>query len=228
MIRNIAILFAVLILSGCASTKNIPMQDDAFVDNAPSSITSSSRVKPDFSAMTAGKGAFALIGALASISAGNELIEQNQVDDPAVYISQSLTDSLKKQFSLKTISNNDTLIDSDQPSVIAKHYPSSDLVLDVQTINWSFIYFPTDWDNYRVIYTAKLQLIDTRNKSMIAEGFCKRIPEEDENAPSYKDLTSNQAQGLKNELQLAAEHCIEEFSTKVLKIKPATIQALNT
>lgn len=218
MIKSITLLLAVFILAGCVSTKNMPMQPDVFAVDAPKTITTSFREKPSFSAMTAGKGAFALVGALASISAGNDLIEQHQIEDPAVYIGQSLTGALKQRYALDIANNNGAVLDVDEPSSIAERYPKSDLVLDVQTINWSFIYFPADWDNYRVIYTAKLRLIDTRSNKMIAEGFCKRIPEQDENSPSYDDLISDQAQGLKKELQLAADHCIEEFQTKVLKI----------
>ncbi|WP_207062984.1 hypothetical protein [Motiliproteus sp. SC1-56] len=218
MIKNVVLLVAALTLVGCAGTQNIAMQPDSFAANKPKTITTATREKPSFSAMTASKGAFALVGAIASISAGNDLIEQNQVEDPAVYIGDALASILEKHFALQRVDNNSAVLEDATPAAIAARYPMSDLVVDVQTLNWSFIYFPTDWDNYRVIYTAKLRLVDTRANEMVAEGFCKRIPEQDENSPSYDELVANDAQRLKDELKLAAEHCIREFQTKVLKI----------
>jgi len=211
-------LFAVLLLSGCVSTKNVQMDRESIKMSKPGSIMTTQREKPDFAAMTAGKAAFALFGAMAMISAGNEIIEENAVDDPADFISKELAKHLSNSLILKMKNGDSKLIDSTDTSDIASSYSASDLVLDVQTINWSFVYFPTDWDSYRVIYSAKIRLIDTRNKSLIAEGFCSRVPEENESAPSYDDLLNKQAAGLKKELHEAAIHCISEFKNNVLKV----------
>ena len=66
----------------------------------------------------------------------------------------------------------------------------------VRTVNWSFAYFPTDWNSYRVIYSAKLRLTDTRNRKVLAEGFCARIPEKSDSAPGYEELLADQEEGL--------------------------------
>ncbi|RDE24056.1 hypothetical protein DV711_00145 [Motiliproteus coralliicola] len=218
MFNKLILIIATLILAGCANTHNIPLQADAFAVNPPETLATTNREKPDFAAMTSTKGAFALIGAFAAISAGNELVEENQIEDPAVYIRQSLKESLQQQMSLTPIDQSELVLDSEKTEEIAKHYPAADLVLDIQTYNWSFLYFPTSWDTYHVIYSAKLRLIDTRNSKLVAEGFCIRNPEQDENSPSYAELVANSAKRLKSELQLAADHCVEEFKTKVLNI----------
>lgn len=62
-------------------------------------------------------------------------------------------------------------------------------VIDAKTINWSIGYFPTDWTHYRTIYTAKARLINVQTKDVVAEGFCKHIPESNVNAPTYDDRT---------------------------------------
>jgi hypothetical protein len=51
-------------------------------------VTTSDR--PDFAAMTAGKAMFGMVGAFAMISAGNKVIRENNVEDPAHYIGSEL------------------------------------------------------------------------------------------------------------------------------------------
>jgi hypothetical protein len=65
------------------------------------------------------------------------------------------------------------------------------------------------------MYSAKMRVIDTKKRSLLAEGFCSRVPEKSESAPSYDQLLENQAARLKQELKVAAEHCIDEFRAKV-------------
>ena len=61
----------------------------------------------------------------------------------------------------------------------------------------SYYDFPTDWNNYRVIYSAKLRVVDTRSQTAVAEGFCSSIPEQDENSPTYDELMADRAARLK-------------------------------
>jgi hypothetical protein len=89
-------------------------------------------------------------------------------------------------------------------------------VLDAKTINWSIGYFPTDWTHYRTIYTAKARLINVQTKDVVAEGFCKHIPESNVNAPTYDELIGNQAAGLKSQLKTIARDCINSMKTQML------------
>ncbi|WP_459779033.1 hypothetical protein [Photobacterium sp. R1] len=217
MFRKSIAFAATLILSGCVSTNNIPIDEAKLTSAQPKSITVTQREKPDFSAMTAGKAYLGIFGAAAMISEGNEIVEQNHVEDPASYISQTLRKVLAQKYQL-SVAESQQLIDSDDAADIAQAYHNADLILDIETINWSFVYYPTDWDNYRVIYSAKLRLVDARNESILAEGFCARVPEEEESAPSYEALLENNASILKSELRSAADHCIQEFEHNVLAI----------
>lgn len=217
MLKKILSIATLVVLAGCVSTKNIPIDHSKVSLTKPEKILSSKRVKPNFSAMTAGKAAFGLFGAAAMISAGNDIIEKNKVEDPAYYISSELSKALSEKYRLEQVESN-KLIKGSKSTQIAETYSDSDWVIDIETINWSFAYFPTDWDNYRVIYSAKLRLIDTRDKNVIAEGFCSRVPEENEQAPSYDELLEKDAERLKFELQEAAVYCVDEFKKKVLNV----------
>lgn len=219
MFKKFVPMIALLVLSGCVSTKNIKITQEQIKQLNPNHVSLTTRNKPDFSAMTAGKAMFALIGAAAMIAAGNEIVQENDIDDPAHYIQKQLAQELKLAYGFNIDQAQPTLVNTTNGKKIASQFPESDLVLDVQTINWSFGYFPTDWDNYRVMYSAKVRLIETKTQNVIAEGFCYRVPEEDETAPSHDELLSNNAARIKQELKIAADQCINEFKSNVLNIQ---------
>ena len=200
--RRIMVLVAGLMaFTGCVSTKIVPLQQARMANLQGKTLTVAKREKPSFSAVTAGKAAFGLIGATAMIVKGNSIVQENNVEDPAGYIATELAGDLANAHSMTVV-----------PAGSA-----ADILLDVQTVNWSFTYFPTDWNSYRVIYTAKLRLLDARSRKVLAEGFCARIPEKSDGAPGYDELLADQAARLKQELTAGADHCIAEFRSKVLQ-----------
>ncbi len=219
MNKIVVMAIASIVLSGCVSTKNLQISQQDLKQINPNHVALTSREKPNFSAITAGKAMFALLGAAAMISAGNDIVEENKIEDPASYIQAELARELNKNYGFKIDESETKKVATSKGSKIAQLFPKSDLVLDIETINWSFAYFPTDWDNYRVIYSAKLRLIDTKSKNTIAEGFCSRVPEEDDSAPSHDELLANNAERLKQELRSAANKCISEFKSNVLSIQ---------
>lgn len=178
-------------------------------------VTTSDR--PDFAAMTAGKAMFAVVGAFAMISAGNKLIRENNVEDPAHYIGSELAGFLSQANALK-YSSAVKATPTDDIGELIKQSDGADYILDVRTINWSFAYFPTDWDNYRVIYSAKLRFYDAKSETLLAEGFCSRVPEQTPESPSRDELLADHASRLKQELQISAEECLKKFKTDVLAI----------
>lgn len=219
-VKFLAILsLATLFFVGCVSTKNVPVADNDIDDFRNHTVTVSKRGVPDFAASTAGKASFGLIGAAVMISEGNKIIRENEVEDPANYISDQLVSVLSDKYGLVSIDTNASELESEDVNNISRVCKDADYVLDVRTINWSFIYFPSDWNNYRVIYSSKLRLIDTKKSIAVAEGFCSRVPEKDENAPSYDELLSNNAERLKNELKVSADHCIDQFKKNVFMLQ---------
>ena len=208
-----------LLLVGCVSTKNVKADVEMLRSDQPATVTVSARKKPDFVAMTAGTAAVGgLLGALAMIEAGNDIVEENGVQDPASYIGAELAKSMTQSLGVQLVENGGKLAESGKPGDLAKVYDNAHLLLDVQTINWSFTYFPTDWNNYRVVYSAKLRLVDTRTGKLRAEGFCARVPEKSDGAPSRDQLLADSAALLKNELKVAADYCIGQFRANVLGV----------
>lgn len=211
------IIMLSILFTGCVSTKNVKIPENEFIQMKGKTIVTTVSEKPDFAAMTAGKAMFAMVGAAAMIYEGNQIIKNNNVQDPANYIGEKLATELSAKNSLN-ISSINNIESSDGIDELSNKYSDKDYILDVRTINWSFAYFPTDWDNYRVIYSVKLRLIDTKNSNLIAEGFCSNVPDQTENSPSHDELLANDAQRLKNELQLSADKCLSQFNKEIFSL----------
>lgn len=207
-----------ILLSGCVSTKNTSVNMSLLKENKPSSITISARKTPSFAAMTAVNVQFGILGAAAQISSGNKIIKENTVEDPAIYIADELTKTLANQLEITNLKNGKQITDTTNVKALAEQYKDADLLVDVQTVNWHSIYYLSDWNNYRIFYSAKLRLIDTKKKTLIAESFCSKMQDDKANAPSYDQMIENKAAVLKAALKSHADACITEFKTKALGI----------
>ena len=224
------IIIGSLVFVGCVSTKNVPVAASDIDDLRNHTVAVPKRKVPDFGAFTAdktaGQAVFGLIGgiagAVATISEGNRIVRENEIEDPANYISQQLLSALSDTYQMTPIDTVSPELESEEVDDISRVFEAADYVLDVRTINWSFWYFPSDWNNYRVMYSSKLRLIDTKKSVAIAEGFCSRFPEEDEDAPSYDELLFNNARRLKDELKISADYCVDYFKKEILGLQTIT------
>lgn len=216
MVR-LVVVAATLGMAGCVSVQQIPMNASSAEALKDKEIALSERARPDFAATTPGRGAFGMIGAAVTISEGNKLVKEHGIEDPALYIGKSLAADLHGRYSTR-LSLKGAPVASDEVGDLVKNANGSALLLDVRTINWSFVYFPTSWGKYRVIYSARLRLVDAKSGKVLAEGSCARVPDQTDNAPSYDELIANSAARLKQELRTAADFCIGEFKSKVLSL----------
>lgn len=220
-------LLLVFVTSGCVSTKIVALPDAQISKLNGKTITYVSREKPAFSAMTAGKasaaGLFGAIGGAvaggAMVSAGNKIVQENSIADPAEHMAQTVINELAAAHALAFKENGKTLAKTADPNELIKLYAGTDLLLDVQTASWGFGYFPTNWTHYHVIYGVRLRLLSSPDGKVLAEGTCVRGPEKTvDGAPTYDELLANGAARLKTEINSAAESCITELKSKVLKL----------
>ncbi len=130
---------------------------------------------------------FGLIGAAEMISAGNKIVKEDQIPDPDIRIGHELAQRLASERDMRVIAD-DKVAANDSPSALASTYPGADLLLDVKTLSWMFVYYPTDWSHYKVIYSARVRLIDTASKGILAETACKTVQGDDKLPPTREQL----------------------------------------
>jgi len=215
MNRLLTLIIGLMILSGCTTIRKQTLDANNAAALKDQTIAVTTYPKPDFAAMTPVKAALGLIGAFAAISDGNQLVEKYKVGDPALMVSNDLATALSNRLGVKRIATPLSATDDDVTKIAALASPSSPYILDVKTFVWSMNYFATDWTHYRILYTARARLINTNTKTVVAEGFCKHIPESNTNAPTYDELMANDGARLKLEQKNAANSCVDTLQNEM-------------
>lgn len=219
------LLACAALLGGCVSTANVAVAPQRLAQARGASFAVTERPRADFAAMTASKMGLgglggAVGGAIAGVSAvkaGNELIRERDIPDPAVRIGQELSTHLGSAFGLTVTSGTVAVAVSDVAELAAAAAGRSDYLLDVQTVNWSCIYLPLHWTKYKVLYTVKLRLIDVKKRDLVAEGFFAwETPKGDPN-PTYDELFADNGRLFREQLAAATAAAIAHFRENVLK-----------
>ena len=146
MPKGLLVLVALAVTcTGCVSVKDIPLDQRAIPKITGQDVVVVKRPLPDFSAMTAGKiSAGALFGPLggavagaAMISAGNELVKEHAIDDPAYAIAEELARSLAARYGIRSVGVGTGVVSDNDASSVAATYKTAPLALDVKTLQWA-------------------------------------------------------------------------------------------
>lgn len=153
-----------------------------------------------------------MVGVGAAAVAGNKLVEENGIVDPAMVISRNLAEGLAKEYGVLLLGETD-VIASDNTDEISDAAKGNDFALDVVTHGWSYMYDGFNMGDYFVGYSSKLRLIDINSGQVISSGLCAYDPKKaGKTAVAHETLIANNAAYIKNELADATELCVQEFA----------------
>lgn len=210
--KKLLLLVISLSLAGCAATQNKPMDASTMAALKGKSLILVKRESPSFIAMTSGKGMFAVVGVGAAAAAGNELVRENKIVDPAMTIATSLGQTLNTRYGLRVAGKTSAVADSDDLNKIVELAGNSDYALDVVSTGWMYIYDGFKFSDYFVRYTAKLRLIDVRTSTVVSSGVCAYDPKNaGKPAVTHEKLLQNNAAYIKQELSDATKFCTAQL-----------------
>lgn len=214
--KKIGILLTALTLGGCVSVRSVPTPPGALDSLHGRHLTVVTYQKPDFAAQTYGKAALGLLGAAAMITDGNAIIADNQVPDPALRISTDLASALATDIGAsETARLADRNTKGDTEDLLSSDVQHNGVVLDVETINWLFVYYPLDWTHYRILMTARARIIDAQSGKRLAQAPCTYLSD-DKSPPTYDELLANHAARLKAMLAAGSQSCLSKMSKDLL------------
>lgn len=216
--RTLLLAFACVLLGACASTQNLAVSSDTLSSMQGKSLVLVQRESPSFVAMTSGKGMFAVAGVGAAAVAGNKMVKENEIVDPAMTISRSLAQGLANEYGV-TVKGETETAPSDSIDKIVDMASESDYALDVATHGWSYIYNGFSFGDYFVGYSSKLRLIEVSSGQVISSGLCAYDAKKAGKSPvSHETLLSNNAAYIKSELAEATNLCVEEFAANLFSV----------
>jgi hypothetical protein len=224
LLRYGLIVLFTLVVNGCVAVRDVPIDQSVILTLSGKSVITVKRTMPNFSAMTADKMAagslFGAIGGAAAgasmIRSGNALISENNIPDPAYEIAERIARAMETKYGITYAGIGKAEIRDDDVSKVAALYKTTSFVLDIRTLNWGFLYYPLYWTKYRLIYAARMRLIDTNSAGVLAEGGCYTLGDKIDSAPTYEELLENSASRLKSQIEDAVIDCAREFSTTYL------------
>ncbi len=213
--KVLLLAMASVLLGACASTPNLAVSPETVEGMQGKSLILIQRESPDFLAMTSGKGMFAVAGVGAAVVAGNKLVAENDIVDPAMNISNSLAQKLANDYGL-TLRGETAGADADTVESVVELAQGSDYALDVATNGWAYMYDGFKFGDYFVGYSSKLRLIDVRTGEVVSSGLCAYDAKQAGKQPvSHETLIADNAAYIKKELADAADSCIQEFAANL-------------
>jgi hypothetical protein len=194
----LAIAMCLVTVNAYAKEKPLPLaeKDASSLDGKVVVVTR--HEKPSFVAMTAGKAAFALLGAGAMIAAGNQIVKENEIADPADVLEHELVPAIAKQYHLQVKSANPVTIKPEKPKEIAATQADADYILDLRSGGWQFAYYPTEWGKYWVAYSVQVRLIDAKSAAVVSNMGCTANTNKHAASPTKEALLADKAQLLKD------------------------------
>ena len=213
--KALPLVLASLLLGACASTQNLAVSPDTLASMQGKSLIVVQRESPSFVAMTSGKGMFAVAGVGAAAVAGNKMVKETGIVDPAMKISRDLANGLAQANGM-TLSGVTDAVPSGKVDSVGAVAKGSDYALDVVTNGWSYMYDGFNMGDYFVGYSSKLRLIDVKSGQVISAGLCAYDAKKaGKSAVSHETLLSDNAAYIKKELADATVLCVEEFASKL-------------
>jgi hypothetical protein len=228
MLKQLSVVLLLVIpLAGVAKDKNkiTPLPESAAPVLSGKSVVITRHAKAPFTAFTAGKAAFALLGAGAMIVAGNQIVKDNEIADPADVLERELAAAVIKQYGLALKAGSSPVIKATKSKDIAATQSDVDYILDLQSTGWMFAYIPTNWDAYWISYSAHAQLINRVSGKPLADGTCYSDTQKHPMPPSKDSMLANKAQLLKDVTASLGWHCAQVFAKEQFRLADGALTA---
>lgn len=198
-----------LIAGGCASVPTVPLPSDAAASLSGKTIARSVHPAPTFNALTSGKAMFGVLGVLAAGQAGNDLVTEYGIEDPALSLSLQLQERIREEYGMRIASEDAVMVESDEIEAIRQAVSGADLTVDVVTRGWGFAYEGFDYSQYNVGAQLLVRLIDLSNGEVLAQQRCFSRELPDDQRSSKDELLANDAEVIKSRLATTADHCAQ-------------------
>ena len=215
--RTIIGLLCVVCLAGCVSTKTAQIENSKAAALRGKAVAVTDRPRAGLVAMTRGYGMLGAIGAGVMIAHGENIIKDNDIQDPAPQINHALLLAAQSQYGIVPVSTPPVHVDTTDVVQLAQAAGGADVLFDVQETGRQFRYRPLS-SGYIVDSAFKFRIIDVHSRTMIAEGFCQQSTKDDPARPSDDDLLANGAAMLKQTLDAQRDQCRSQFEAQVLSI----------
>jgi hypothetical protein len=187
---------------------------------AGKTVVVTARPQARFMSYSRVKMAFGLLGIGAAAVQGQEILEQNGVENPAPRLANALFEAARDRYGVATAALAPLSLHSDDPATIARAGHGADLVFDVQQTSGSVEPLLTQTGRYFVTSDLRFRIIDAASGHVLGDATCVRTTQLDPDLPTRDELLAEHAARLKAILGAQRDFCLEFFKVQVLRLPP--------
>ncbi|MGH8063235.1 MAG: hypothetical protein ACREO7_14615 [Pseudoxanthomonas sp.] len=226
--KNLFLLVSLAIagVPAFAKDKMIPLSEADAATLQGKKVALTVHERPTFVAMTAGKAGFGLLGVAAMASAGNKLVDDNHVQDPADIVRTQLAAALRDAYSAQLLPVDTVATKAKKPRELAALHPDADYVLDVRSGGWMYSYYPTRWGSYWVGYSVQVQLVDSKTGKQVSNVACNSNTHENPVSPSREQLLADEAKLLKDVTASLGWMCVQVLAKEQFRLSPQQVASI--
>ena len=184
---------------------------------AASTVGWTTRNPAGFIAMTPAKASFALAGTMAMIGAGEQIVKENLITEPAGVLSRDLARVVAERTG-GAVAAEPTFATALKPEEIAAGAKGARYVVDVTTMGWGYQYQPFKWTAFNASYYARLQVVDGAGKLLVKD-TCVWPKKGQSETTSQDGLLADHARELKLRIMAGKLACRAQFLTKIEELK---------
>jgi hypothetical protein len=215
----------VVSVTAVAKERTVPVSQSVAAGLNGRSVVVTRHEKPSFYAMTPGTAMFALVGAAAANSAGNKIVEENGVADPADILAASLAPAVVQRYGMQWDPSSMPVVDTKKAKEIAASQSQADYVLDVRSEGWRYAY-TGKLSRYWVGYSAEVRLIDAKSGAVVSTMACDSDTRKHAIKPTRDEFVENQAQLLKDVTAHLGWLCVQLIAKEQFGLPPEATPAI--
>ncbi len=223
--RWLLLSLAIVSVTAGAKERAVALSQSVAAQLNGRSVVVTRHEKPSFNAMTPGTAMFALIGAAAANSAGNKIVEENGVADPADILVSALVPAVVERYGLQWDPSVKPVVDTKKPKEIAAAQSGVDYVLDVRSQRWNYAY-TGKLSRFWVGYSAEVRLIDAKSGAVVSNMVCDPDTRKHDVKPTRDELLADRAQLLKDVTTHLGWLCVQLFAKEQFGLPPEATPAI--
>jgi len=213
-LRTAMLGLAALSISACATKLDtVQLDNPQAFKSAAGSLVSVSEPAPDMMHNQSSKAGFGVLGAIANVETGKNLVDKGVLTDPSLTVEAKLADYLTSRSSLV---KGEAMSFEKRGDVPETPQNVGGYTIDAKTEIWGLNYFPFGWTSYQTYYTGNVRLMDANGEVVAATNCEYKYPETQEESPEYDVLVSGGGVVMQENLQIMADKCVEKFKSESL------------
>ena len=163
---------------------------------------------------TPGKAAFALIGTVAMISAGHDIVVADDIQDPSGDMAHEIAAAYAAVHGGRVADApllDDHLLTRAKTSSLAEESNGARYVVDADPPGLNLIYFPLDWAHFDLMFSGAVRIIDTSNDKIVLRANCFMKPHNSPEAMGHGELLADHGAALKLLIAKKSQACIDKM-----------------